>query len=71
MLGLEIFDKRDGFKVLLGYVGFLVLVVIIMEIVKFIHENKEKESRTGKIKKLHRFLQLHISLINNKLLISN
>ena len=47
MLGLEIFDKRDAFNVLLGYVGFLVLV--IMEIVEFIYANREKENRTGKI----------------------
>ena len=49
MLGLEIFDKRDAFNVLLGYVGFLVLVIIIMEIVEFIYANREKENRTGKI----------------------
>ena len=43
------FDKRDAFNVLLGYVGFLVLVIIIMEIVEFIYANREKENRTGKI----------------------
>ena len=58
ILGLDIFEKKNAFYVVVGYVGFLGFVVIIMEIIKLSCEKNGKETGGGRIPVITVYLQV-------------